>query len=158
MALAEHRGTSAGYLCTKAACTAFPRFKCTASHANPVNLPPCCGDIPSYFADIVRRCRLPDTRARPSAQELAQAFPPIRDSLPDMKDLVKLFAHKVTYFCTTCDECGGECRNVHYHCNACFSGNFDLCPTCFGHGSHCFDQEHQLMKIVMRNGRFVSET
>ena len=156
--LAEHRGHTAGVFCARAACTAFPRFKCTAEHSNPVELPPCRDDIPPYFADMITRCRLPDPRLRPPARELVEGFPPKADLSLSMAQVMRWFPHQVTYYCTHCDNCGGYCRSLHYHCNICYGGDFDICPTCFEQGCRCFDPEHGLRKIVCRNDRYIDES
>jgi hypothetical protein len=159
--LAEHRPNCDGYLCAKSRCTKFPRYTCVADHANPVELPACCGDIPSSFTDIIPRCRLPNSRARPSARSLMDAFPytgEIRDRAPGIVHLLDVYAPKVAYFSVHCDACGMLAKDFHYHCNICFKGDFDLCPECVAQGVHCFTPEHRLAKRVLRNGRYVDMT
>ncbi|MCJ1379451.1 hypothetical protein MMC17_002552 [Xylographa soralifera] len=73
--IAEHRPICTAYFCAKSACTTFLSHTCTADHANPVELPACCGGIPAGFTDIITRCRLPNSRARPSARSLIEALP-----------------------------------------------------------------------------------
>jgi hypothetical protein len=153
--LAEHRSHVTDYLCATSACTTFPRSGCTAKHANPVELPACCGGIPSYFSDVIRECRSPDPRARPTARKLAKALPFTGEFPPSIIELVDAFAPRVNYFCVYCDECGRYTRDLHYHCNVCRLGNFDLCSTCIAQGTHCFNSEHRLVKRIMRNGRLV---
>jgi hypothetical protein len=159
--LAEHRPNCDGYLCAISRCTKFPRYTCVADHANPVELPACCGDIPSSFTDIIPRCRLPNSRARPSARSLMDAFPytgEIRDRAPGIVHLLDVYAPKVAYFSVHCDACGMLAKDFHYHCNICFKGDFDLCPECVAQGVHCFTPEHRLAKRVLRNGRYVDMT
>jgi Ankyrin repeats (3 copies) len=45
--------------------------------------------------------------------------------------------------------------NVHYHCEICRRGNFDVCRECFACGAICFDQSHKLMKRMIKNDRLV---
>ena len=47
--LAKRRSHVSGYLYAKSACAALHRFRCTSQHVNPVELPACCGGIPSYL-------------------------------------------------------------------------------------------------------------
>ena len=125
--LAEHRLYCTGYLCAKSACTKFPRYTCVMDHANPVELPACCGGVPSYFSDIIRRCRLPDFKARPSARRLIEAFPytgEIKDRAPRIAKTLDVYAPKVAYFSPRCDECGMLAKDLHYHCNVCYEGDF----------------------------------
>ena len=60
--IAEHRPDSWGYYCIRAACTNVPRYKCTASHMNPMELPPCSVGIPSYINDLFTASRLPNPK------------------------------------------------------------------------------------------------
>ena len=140
--LAEHRQSMAGYLCAKSVCTSFPRYMCSVDHVNPVELPACCGGVPLYFSDIIRDCRLPNPRARPTARKLAEVMPYTSEHPPGIIELVDTYAPSVDYFMVHCDECGMMTRNLHYHCNVCWQGDFDICPMCFAHGAHCFVPEH----------------
>ena len=155
--LAEHRPHITAYMCAISACTTSPRFKCTAEHTNPVAMPPCSRDVPPYFAEMIEKCRSPDPRARPTAHELAESFPSKRDLTQELSTIVTSFAARVnrSYFCTHCDNCGTICRNLHYHCNACSLGGFDLCPPCFEQYRGCFDPSHRLMKRAVRDGKLI---
>lgn len=129
--IAEHRPNCTKYLCAKSACTKFPSYTCVADHANPVELPACCGGIPLYFTNIIMRCRSPNSRARPSARSLIGAFPytgEIRDRAPGVANLLDVYTPKVSCFCVHCDTCGILAKDFHYYCNVCSDGNFDLCP------------------------------
>jgi len=46
----------------------------------------------------------------------------------------------------TCDNCSASILNtdVHFHCDICNYGDFDLCERCVRNGKHCFSQSHQL--------------
>ena len=153
--LAEHRRTTNGRFCVSAACTSFPRFKC-AAHCNPVELPPCRGEVPLYFADMIRRCRLHDPQARPSAHELIKLFPTHSHELSDKK-LFNSLADRIGFSYVICNECGDACGTFHYHCSKCLSDDWDLCPSCFQQGVGCYDSDHQLTKTVLRNGTLVVE-
>ena len=159
--LAEHRGCCTGYLCAKSACTTFPSYMCLLDHTNPVDLPACCNDIPPYFNDIISKCRLPNPKARPSACRLIETFPytgEVQEVAPDITVFLERYEPQIAYFCPCCDECGGLAKDVRYHCNVCFEGDFDLCLTCVAQGVHCFVSQHRLVKRVFRNGRFVDES
>lgn len=68
--LTEHKANIFGLLCALSGCTSYPRHSCTAEHTNPVELPSCRAGIPSYFADIIKACRTPNPRERPTAHQL----------------------------------------------------------------------------------------
>ncbi|MCJ1323579.1 hypothetical protein MMC10_000240 [Thelotrema lepadinum] len=156
--LAENKPKTMGPMfCAKAACTRRPRYSCTANHCNPVQLPPCSGDIPSYFNSIIQSCRSPDPKARPSARKLVDDFQrtQILDHVPNFSQFLSNFDSIDCGFDVYCDECGMLAMDAHYHCSVCRSGDFDICPTCFADGIHCFISEHRLMKRVKRNGSFV---
>ena len=156
--LAEHRPKVVGYLCTKYACTHFPRYTCIQAHVNPVELPPCCSGIPAYITDIITKCRSSDPTQRPSARSLLEKMPftgSITDRAPTIPRYLEIIAPKVAYFSPHCDECGVLARDLHYHCNVCFNGDFDLCPQCIQQGVHCFDPKHHMVRRILENGRFV---
>ncbi|KAI0101440.1 hypothetical protein F4776DRAFT_499381 [Hypoxylon sp. NC0597] len=50
-----------------------------------------------------------------------------------------------------CDECGAQTREHFFHCHACVSGDYDICPECFEQGAHCFDEEHYLCELFYNN-------
>ena len=156
--LAEHRAYSTGYLCAKAACTIFPRYSCTADHANPVDLPSCCSGIPPYINDIIKKCRARDPISRPSTCSLLNEFTytgEVKDHLPGIVELLDIYASRTTNFFIHCDECGAPSNDLHFHCKGCCEGNFDLCQDCVELGVHCFDLEHVLVERVFKNGRYV---
>jgi serine/threonine protein kinase len=155
--LAEHKGNTDGVRCSRYVCTNIPRYQCTADHANPANLPPCLGSVPSYFSDIITQCRSPNPNARPTARRIAEilssqcefeGFP--RDSLKVLKtynDNIRFGAH--------CMECGVPALYRHFHCYACDFGDFDLCPDCVDMGIHCRVLEHQLVERTSKDGGFI---
>lgn len=157
--LAEHKSyVPSGYFCAESACLKLPRYMCTADHKNPVELPPCRGGIPLYFNDIIRKCRLVDPKARPSAHELYKIFPyadDIKYRPPGMDKLLDTYPVYGSYFMVHCDECGALTTDAHYHCYVCSLGDYDICPACVAQGIHCPVPEHRLMKRIMRNGRLV---
>ena len=151
--LAEHKDNTAGCFCSKAACTNHPRYLCDADHANPVELPTCNPDIPSYFGDIINQCRLPDPKMRPTACELAEILPyreADQSATAKSIDLLKRYAcaHTLTIYCS---ECGSRNMNVHYHCDICTEKDIDLCQVCFAQGFHCSDQQHRLTKRIYKD-------
>jgi hypothetical protein len=159
--LAEHKPKGYGYFCAKSACTNFPRYMCTADHANPVELPPCCAGTPSYFNTIIRECRLPDPRARATAHKLAKLLPypdEVEQRPPDTHQLLEKYSPSVErYLFVYCNECGARTTDLHYHCYICRRADFDVCQMCFGQGVHCFDPSHPLVKRRIRNGNMVEE-
>ena len=60
-------------------------------------------------------------------------------------------------FTVHCDECGVLATSVHYHCNTCRYGDFDLYQHCVSQVVvHCFDAEHQLAERTFVNGSIVN--
>ena len=158
--LAEQKAKTYGLFCPKNACTNFPRYSCTADHVNPVQLPPCSGNIPQYFGDIIRECRSEDPKARSPACKLAEILP-INDEAKDrtigIRELVDTYSALATsYFSVYCDECGALTTDTHYHCNICYLGNFDVCQTCFAQGIYCYVPQHRLVKRMLKNGSIVA--
>jgi hypothetical protein len=152
--LAEFKPAVTGYLCPRSGCTKFPRILCDAEHVNPVELPLCSGEIPPYFNDIIRGCRSPDPRARPTALLINEDLVCTSEIPPDMIELLDRYAPEANFLIPLCDECGALTRNLRYHCNVCNHGDFDLCPECVEvRGVHCFNSEHRLLKRGIREGR-----
>jgi next-to-BRCA1 protein 1 len=52
---------------------------------------------------------------------------------------------------TFCDECGTVAEKENWHCDICFSGDFDLCPDCYAEGIHCLVPNHQLLRRTQAN-------
>ncbi|KAL9074309.1 MAG: hypothetical protein Q9157_004431 [Trypethelium eluteriae] len=56
-----------------------------------------------------------------------------------------------------CDVCLVEVPdvNVHYHCEICDDGNFDVCQYCHFEGAFCLDDSHKLIKRAVEDDGFV---
>jgi hypothetical protein len=159
--LAEHSSTVCGIHCRKALCSTTPRYTCTAEHSNPIALPRCRTDVPSYINDVISICRSENPRDRLPAAKLLAFFPNLDDNTsssfegpisPSSFSLFDRFS-----FSVNCDERGSLATNVHYHCNVCSLGDFDICPKYFSNNIHCFDLNHRLTKRVMRAGKIVND-
>ena len=157
--LAEHKSNVCGYLCRRACCTNTPSYACTAEHTNPVSLPTCYPQVPTYFNRIIEQCRSKDPGSRPSARSLLQAFPRGYQKgtvLPGMADLASKFSIvDEVRFSVNCDECGRLTTREYYHCNCCNFGDFDLCPICVEEGIQCYVHKHRLLRRVLSNGVIV---
>ncbi|ERF68059.1 hypothetical protein EPUS_09411 [Endocarpon pusillum Z07020] len=157
--LAEHKPEVIGCLCPRSGCTKFPRILCDAEHVNPVELPPCHGDIPPFFNDIIRGYRSPDPGARLTALLITKDLLYTSEIPPNMIDLLDTYAPEVNFFLPICDECGALTRNLRYYCNVCRQGDSDLCPECVElRGIHCFNSEHRLLKYVFEKVEYVDRS
>ena len=156
--IAEHQPHTWGnYYCIRAVCTNVPRYQCTASHAQPAELPPCSLGIPSYINDLITASRLPNPKERPSASWLSTLFPPSdvesQKSVQDkhMKEAIRdsypFLSIGLGYWC---NECGGLMDGTYYHCSICDSDDFDLCPTCYTQGIRCWSLEHHMVREVVK--------
>ena len=155
--LAENVNHASGVFCQKNGCQSFPRYQCVADHINPVELPRCDGEIPTFVNDLVYHCRQAQPSQRKSALELL-AMLPVDDSDPIIQ-LPRKFS-PWRQFCKTvfCDECARVMYENFWHCSICRAGDFDLCPRCLSNGVSCYDMSHTLSLRVLRNGRLVNET
>ena len=158
--LMEHIPKNMGHFCAKSACTHLPRSTCTATHANPVELPKCHDNVPAYLCDIIRDCRLPDPRSRVSASELARILcsTPQPDCTPMeiQQVLIPYISSDIDLdHSVYCDECGDVTTEIHFHCNLCKSGDYDLCPGCVDRGLHCLVPEHRLVKTARSKYDFI---
>lgn len=57
-----------------------------------------------------------------------------------------------------CNMCSANIGNVHYHCDICDDGDFDLCESCSLAGQHCLKPEHWMIKRTIINGEVTSST
>ena len=131
----------------------LPRSTCTATHADPVELPKCHDRTPVYLRDIIRDCRLPDPQSRVSTSDLAHLLrstpQPIITPAEIQQALMPYVNSEIGFVhAVYCDECGNLATEVHFHCNLCASGNYDICPACFEIGSRCLVPEHRLVKTA----------
>jgi serine/threonine protein kinase len=154
--LAEHVATVNGIFCRKSGCQTFPRYRCTADHVNPIELPPCGGEVPTFINIIIGHCRQEQPCQRKPASALLALLPTDHDSAsfsPDRVSLDSRFFRSVT-----CDECGRVATDAHYHCSVCNQGDFDLCPRCVSVGISCYNDGHKLSRRVLKYCRFINET
>lgn len=150
-----------GYFCSKSRCTYRPRYKCTADHANPVELPTCPVGIPSYFNDLITQCRLSDPHLRPTAYELAEIFSRhignYVSAPASLNNLLQRYACPQTFY-IWCIECGTLMTDIYYHCDICYQANFDLCQACAAQDICCFDPQHRLMKKTVTSDGVIQNT
>ncbi len=149
--LVEHVPRNMGHFCARSACTHRPRSTCMSPHANPVELPKCHDSTPAYLCDIIRDCRLPDPRSRVSTSELAHVLystpqpevtpAEIQQALMPYISSGNIFDDQVS-----CDECGDVTPDIHFHCNICYSGDWDICQACYEKGRRCLVREHRMVK------------
>lgn len=140
--LMEHVPRGLGHFCAKSACTHLPRSSCMATHANPVELPKCRDNVPAYLCDIIRDCRLPDPQSRVSTSELAHVLcttPQPDVTKAEIQEVLMPYISSGIDFDISawCDACGNITTEVHFHCNLCDSGDYDICPACFKKGRRC---------------------
>lgn len=85
--IAKHRPDFIGCFCALNVCTNCPRYSCTASHSNPIELP-CLSntEVPKYFDSIINHCRQSGPSARLPARLLLQYF----DCQPLTSEVAKL--------------------------------------------------------------------
>ncbi|KAI9704999.1 MAG: hypothetical protein M1836_006779 [Candelina mexicana] len=161
--LAEHVHTYYKIHCERAGCTTIPIHRCIAEHCNPVNLPRCSPEVPSYFNDIIAACRCADPRKRLPAASLLKLFPPRTASELDSGEDDSLLRDIITpsdpcYFSITCNGCGSLTTDLHYHCNACHCANFDICAKCLSDGISCDDDTHTLTRRVLKDRKIVNDS
>ena len=149
--LVEHVPKNMGHFCARSACTHRPRSTCMAPHADPVELPKCHDSAPAYLCDIIRGCRLLDPRSRVSTSELAcvlRSTPQPEVTSAEIQQVLMPYISSGINFDMTvwCDECGDVTTEIHFHCNICHSGNYDICQACYGKGRRCLVPEHRMVK------------
>ncbi|KAL9105835.1 MAG: hypothetical protein Q9227_009043 [Pyrenula ochraceoflavens] len=173
--LTEHT-TSITDLCARHACTASPRYSCTAEHKNPVGLPTSHGEVPSFWNNIIQQCRSADPRDRPSARRLMDFLNRNQKekgtwktnyddaahclmTSSEMKKLCTIYSQNNNCFLVRCDECYGNAME-YYHCKVCGRGHFDLCLTCHDdRGIRCpGGSEHRMMRRLLKSDGVIVES
>lgn len=61
-------------------------------------------------------------------------------------------------FAVCCNNCEKTVADVHYHCQTCDDGDFDLCQTCVDQAASCYDENHWLIKRTMIDGQLVASS
>ncbi|KAF8539819.1 hypothetical protein BDD12DRAFT_76259 [Trichophaea hybrida] len=56
-------------------------------------------------------------------------------------------------FAIYCNSCNSTIHGVHYHCEECDRGDYDLCEACTTKGVHCYDRTHWLTKRDIIGGK-----
>lgn len=52
-----------------------------------------------------------------------------------------------------CNACNGTINGLHYHCETCDGGDYDLCVRCVEENTHCYDTSHLLTKRDIIGGK-----
>jgi len=52
-----------------------------------------------------------------------------------------------------CNACNGTINGLHYHCETCDRGDYDLCVRCVEENTHCYDTSHLLTKRDIIGGK-----
>ncbi|KAI0154458.1 hypothetical protein GGR57DRAFT_115608 [Xylariaceae sp. FL1272] len=129
-------------------------LECTKPHADPVQLPP-LESCPSYLVNIITACRVANPDERLPAWQLLELYDPeiveelvkmeIFDQGSHPKRLRRVEDCEELYHITRqCNVCRAETTGHSFKCTTCDAGDFDMCPSCFARGVHCYDAAHYL--------------
>lgn len=61
-------------------------------------------------------------------------------------------------FAVCCNHCEKTVSDVHYHCQTCDDGDFDLCQGCVDEAISCYDDNHWLIKRMIIDGQLVTSS
>ncbi|KAE8350956.1 hypothetical protein BDV28DRAFT_150440 [Aspergillus coremiiformis] len=61
-------------------------------------------------------------------------------------------------FCIDCNHCGRSIPNEHYHCSICYDGDYDLCLHCVDSGVTCPNENHWLIRRIVKDGIVTNST
>ncbi|KAL8894892.1 MAG: hypothetical protein Q9207_008375 [Kuettlingeria erythrocarpa] len=155
--IAEHKGNTHGYFCSRNACTSVPRYLCQAEHANPFELPPCSdNEAPPWFDEVISECRKVNSKHRSTARDLLRHFDKTTTP-PALADLKTHFGETGNHN-VSCDECGTYVgSDVYFHCHTCNLGDFDLCQHCVSQGIRCPDKTHLLIKRRIEENLYMGQ-
>lgn len=77
------------------------------------------------------------------------------ESKPALEGLMETFRNvPVTCaYAIYCNSCNGTIHGLHYHCEECDGGDYDLCDNCTDRGIHCYERMHMLTRRDLANGK-----
>ncbi|KFY37438.1 hypothetical protein V494_04755 [Pseudogymnoascus sp. VKM F-4513 (FW-928)] len=55
-----------------------------------------------------------------------------------------------------CNSCNTPIPDMHYHCDVCDNGDYDLCEGCMDKGVSCPGESHWMIKRFVKNGRVIN--
>ncbi|KFY63157.1 hypothetical protein V497_02103 [Pseudogymnoascus sp. VKM F-4516 (FW-969)] len=55
-----------------------------------------------------------------------------------------------------CNSCNVPIPDMHYHCDVCDNGDYDLCQGCMDKGVTCAGENHWMIKRFVKNGRVIN--
>ncbi|OBT50025.1 hypothetical protein VE04_09509, partial [Pseudogymnoascus sp. 24MN13] len=55
-----------------------------------------------------------------------------------------------------CNSCNVPIPDMHYHCDVCDNGDYDLCQGCMDKGVSCAGENHWMIKRFVKNGRVIN--
>lgn len=55
-----------------------------------------------------------------------------------------------------CNSCNIPIPDMHYHCDVCDNGDYDLCQGCMDKGVSCAGDNHWMIKRFVKNGRVIN--
>ncbi|KAL7790392.1 hypothetical protein V8C37DRAFT_384195 [Trichoderma ceciliae] len=61
-------------------------------------------------------------------------------------------------FAVCCNHCEKTVSDIHYHCQTCDDGDFDLCQACIDQAVSCYDDNHWLIKRTMIDGQLIASS
>lgn len=70
-----------------------------------------------------------------------------------VEDLMTSLPNTHINFAIYCNSCNSTIHGVHYHCEECDRGDYDLCEACTTKGVHCYERTHWLTKRDIVGGK-----
>jgi next-to-BRCA1 protein 1 len=128
--------------------------------------------VNSYCSSVEFTSQLRDTVREEVSKEVEKKRPEQNDLInlskstesspleiqPPTDDLLSSLANTSAY-AIYCNACSSAIRGLHYHCDECDRGDYDLCEACTAKGAHCYDRAHWLTKRDILDGKpVVQET
>lgn len=55
-----------------------------------------------------------------------------------------------------CNSCNVTIPDMHYHCDVCDNGDYDLCQGCMDKGISCAGENHWMIKRFVKNGKVIN--
>jgi len=77
------------------------------------------------------------------------------ETKPNVEETIQSLhqTHVNCNFAIYCNSCNCVINGLHYHCEVCDRGDYDLCEKCVNSSAHCYEDGHLLTKRDIVGGR-----
>lgn len=108
--------------------------------------------VPDTSASMPELISLPQSSYVSPVQPVESVSTPVQALLSSVQNT------SITSYVLYCNACQKSIHGIHWHCDQCESGDYDLCSACVDKSVHCNDANHCLKKREIFNGKIISDS